>query len=83
MGRDLPVTVTGPLPLRPLCHIIVHWWGRSCGAVSWGDESLFVCYPFPWGPQQGSSQGMATVYGDKERVRHVVGSDTEVNLGLW
>lgn len=86
MGKDLPVTATGPLPSRPLRHIIVNWWSRSCGAVSWwsqGDEFPFVCCPFPEGPQQGSPQGSTSVYGDKERVQRVVGSGTEGNLGLW
>lgn len=55
VGKDLPVTATGPLPLGPLRHVIINWWSWSSEAVrwwSWGDEFSFVCCPFPCRAQQ-------------------------------
>lgn len=55
VGKDMPVTATGPLPLRPLRHVIIYWWSWSSGAVrwwNWGDEFSFLWCPFSCGAQQ-------------------------------
>lgn len=36
MGKDLPVIATGPLPLRPLHHVIINWWSWSSQVVELG-----------------------------------------------